>query len=97
RLAARLRPQWLGIAAVLFLAVASVNLVVIAPKILGHTTNIIVRGVYTGTGIDYSQLHRVLLTALAVYVSSAMLSFLQSYLLAGVVQRAMYRLRSNVE
>ena len=39
----------------------------------------------------------MLLTALAVYVSSAVLSFLQSYLLAGVVQRAMYRLRSDVE
>ena len=97
RLAARLRPQWLGLAAVLFLAVASVSLVVIAPKILGHATNIIVRGVYTGQGIDYPQLHRVLLTALGVYVGSAVLSFLQSYLLAGVVQRAMYRLRSDVE
>ncbi|HEY5156124.1 MAG TPA: ABC transporter ATP-binding protein, partial [Acidimicrobiales bacterium] len=97
RLAARLRPEGLGVAGVLFLAVASVSLVVIAPKILGHATNIIVRGMFGGHGIDYAQLHRVLLTALAIYVASAIFSFLQSYLLAGVVQRAMFRLRSDVE
>ena len=34
---------------------------------------------------------------LALYVASAVLSYLQGYLLAGVVQRAMFTLRSDVE
>ena len=83
--------------AVLFLAVASVTLLVIAPKILGNATNVIVTGVMGGQGIDYTELHRILLGALGIYAASALLSYLQAYLLAGVVQRAMFRLRSDVE
>ena len=97
RLARRLQPEALGVAAVLFLAIASVSLVVIAPKILGAATNIVVKGVVSGHGINFPELHRVLLIALGVYVTSAIFSFFQSYLLAGVVQRAMFRLRSDVE
>lgn len=97
RLASRLRPQWRGVAGVLLLAVASVTLLVIAPKVLGHATNIIVEGVVSGAGIDFAELDRVLLTALAIYVASAGFSFAQSYLLAGVVQRAMFHLRADVE
>jgi ATP-binding cassette subfamily B multidrug efflux pump len=97
RLAARLRPQWLGVVGVLLLALASVSLFVIAPKILGHATDIIVQGVVSGSGIDFAELDTVLLTALAVYVASAGFSFLQSYLLAGVVQRSMFHLRADVE
>jgi ATP-binding cassette, subfamily B, multidrug efflux pump len=97
RLAARLQPQGLGVATVLVLAVVSVTLLVIAPKILGSATNVIVDGVVGGTGIDFTKLHRILLLALGVYVGSAVLSYLQSYLLAGVVQRAMFQLRADVE
>lgn len=97
RLAARLRPEGTGVVVVLLLAVASVTLLVIAPKILGGATNIIVDGVVGGEGIDFAALHRVLLGVLAIYVASAVLSFLQAYLLAGVVQRAMFHLRADVE
>ena len=97
RLASRLRPEGLGVAGVLILAVSSVTLAVIAPRILGSATNVIVDGVTSGTGIDYSELHRILLFVLGIYVTSAVLQYLQAYLLAGVVQRAMFRLRSDVE
>jgi len=97
RLAARLRPEGFGLAAVLLLAVSSVSLYVIGPRILARATNVIVQGMFTGTGIDFGELHRVLMLALVVYVCSAVLSYSQSYLLAGVVQRAMFRLRSDVE
>ena len=97
RLAARLRPEGLGVAAVLLLAVASVTLLVIAPKILGGATNVIVEGVAGGKGIDYSKLHKTLLEVLAIYLVSAGLALIQGRLLAGVVQRAMFHLRSDVE
>ena len=97
RLAARLRPEGFGVVGVLVLAVASVTLLVIAPRILGSATNVIVDGVISGNGIDFGRLHRILLVVLVVYVVSAVLSYCQSYLLAGVVQRAMFRLRSDVE
>jgi ATP-binding cassette, subfamily B, multidrug efflux pump len=97
RLAARLRPEGLGVALVLLLAVASVTLLVIAPKILGGATNTIVEGISSGKGIDYSKLHKTLLEVLAIYVVSAGLALTQGRLLAGVVQRAMFHLRSDVE
>jgi ATP-binding cassette, subfamily B, multidrug efflux pump len=97
RLAARLRPEALGVLGVLFLAVSSVTLFVLGPRILGRATNVIVQGVVSGQGIDFGELHRVLLLAAAVYAVSGVLAFLQSYVLAGVVQRAMGRLRADVE
>ena len=97
RLAARLRPEGFGVAAVLILAIASVTLLVIAPKILGNATNIIVDGVTSGKGINFSKLHNTLLVVLAIYAVSAVLALSQGRLLAGVVQRAMFRLRSDVE
>ena len=54
RLAARLRPERIGVVAVLTLAVTSVTLLVLAPKLLGGATNIIVRGVISGKGIDFA-------------------------------------------
>jgi ATP-binding cassette subfamily B multidrug efflux pump len=97
RLAARLRPEGFGVALVLLLAVASVTLLVIAPKILGNATNIVVDGVTSGDGINFSKLHNTLLVVLAIYATSATLALLQNRLLAGVVQRAMFHLRSDVE
>ncbi len=81
----------------LVLAFTSVTLVVLGPKILGQATDIVVQGVLGGGGIDFDELHRVLLTVGAVYIASAVLSYLQAYLLAGVVQRTMFRLRADVE
>ncbi len=43
------------------------------------------------------ELHKILLFVLCIYVASAVLQYLQAYVLAGVVQRAMFRLRSDVE
>ena len=97
RLGARLRPEGFGVALVLFLAVASVTLLVIAPKILGNATNIIVDGVTSGKGINFLKLHNTLLLVLVIYAASAVLALSQGRLLAGVVQRAMFRLRSDVE
>jgi ATP-binding cassette subfamily B protein len=97
RLAARLRPEGFGVLLVLLLAVSSVTLYVIGPRILGRATNVIVQGVVGGQGIEFGRLHRILFVAALVYATSAVLSYLQSYILAGVVQRAMFRLRADVE
>ena len=48
-------------------------------------------------GIDFAKLHRTLLLALGLYVTSAVLAYLQAYVLAGIVQRTMSRLRTEVE
>lgn len=100
RLSRRLRPEWLGIGIVLFLAFTSVAMVVVGPKILGQATDIVFDGITNDSaegGIDFTALRNTLLFALLLYVASFLLSYLQAYLLAGVVQRAMNRLRNDVE
>lgn len=96
RLARRLSPERLGVLAVVVLAVVSVSLFVVGPRILGNATQTIVDGVL-GDGIDFSRLHQILLFAAGLYASAAVLSYLQNWILAGVVQRSMFRLRSDVE
>jgi ATP-binding cassette subfamily B protein len=50
-----------------------------------------------GQGIDFAAVGRVLLIVLALYGVSALLSFLQGYLLNEAVQRTIFQLRSDVE
>ena len=53
--------------------------------------------VVPGQGIDFGALRSVLMLALAVYIGGAVLSWLQGYVLNGVVQRTVLRLRAEVE
>jgi ATP-binding cassette subfamily B multidrug efflux pump len=50
-----------------------------------------------GVGIDFTALRNVLTIALVVYALSALLGFLQAYLLNDVVQYTVLRMRSEVE
>ncbi|HET6209968.1 MAG TPA: ABC transporter ATP-binding protein, partial [Jatrophihabitans sp.] len=54
-------------------------------------------GLVPGRGIDFPALRRVLALVLLLYLVAALFSWLQGYLLSGVVQRTVYRLRSDVE
>ncbi|WP_330441182.1 ABC transporter ATP-binding protein/permease [Micromonospora sp. NBC_00821] len=53
--------------------------------------------VVPGVGIDFSALKRVLLLALGLYLAASLLSWWQGWLLNGVVQRTVLRLRAEVE
>src|SRR3954467_9888781 len=97
RLFVRMQRERFRVAAVVILAVVSVTLTVIGPRILGHATNIIVDGIQSPQGIEFGDLHMVLLEALLIYVVAGLLSYSQSFILAGVVQRSMHQLRSDVE
>jgi len=86
---------------VVVFAVGSVALVVAGPRVLGNATNLVFRGVFGratgGPGVDFAELHRTLWIAAGLYISSFVLSYAQAWLLAGIVQRTMERLRSRVE
>jgi len=97
RLIRMLGPMWFVLVIVVVVAVTSAVLNVLGPRVLGHATNVIVGGLQTPGGVDFGELHRVLMQAVLLYVSSAVLSIAASYMLAGVIQRLMFRLRSDVE
>jgi ATP-binding cassette subfamily B protein len=85
---------------VMFLAVVSVGLVVLGPRILGHATDILFDGLTKRdgqTGVNFTSLHRTLELALGLYVLSFILAYSQTFMLAGVVQRTMFTLRGDVE
>jgi ATP-binding cassette subfamily B protein len=88
------RPRLLLIAV---MAVASTVANVLGPRILGEATDVVVAGVASGRGIDFGDLHRTLLEVGLVYVVGAGLGVLIAVVLAGVVQRLMFRLRAMAE
>jgi ATP-binding cassette subfamily B multidrug efflux pump len=52
---------------------------------------------HPGHGVDFAALERTLLLLVAVYVLSALFGWLQNYIMAGVAQRSMYRLRQAAD
>ena len=101
RLIRRMAPSRYRAMAVVVLAIGSVFLMTLGPKLLGHATNVIVAGWASasrgGPGIDFGQLADKLEIVLAVYVVASVLSALQGILLNSVVQRTIYQLRADVE
>jgi len=96
RLAGLLLAQRGTLTAILVTAVGGAALNVIGPRILGHATDTIITGL-VGDGIDFDRLHGYLLQATGLYLASTALSIGTSWLLAGVVQRLMFDLRSRAE
>ncbi len=50
-----------------------------------------------GAGVDFTALAQILALVVIVYVFSSFLSWAQNYLMAGVTQRTIYRLREEVD
>ncbi len=97
RLGSLLAPERPVLIAVVLIALATTALNVMGPRILGRATDVIVTGLFRPGGIDLSRLHWLLFQAIALYASAALLGVLTAYLLAGVVQRLMFRLRTAAE
>jgi ATP-binding cassette subfamily B multidrug efflux pump len=97
RLLGRLRPDRAAMVVVLALGIISVGLNVVGPKILGQATTVIYTGLISGKGIDFDQLRIILGTVLLLYVLASVFSYLQAYVLNGVTQRTVFRLRQDVE
>jgi ATP-binding cassette subfamily B protein len=53
--------------------------------------------VIPGMGIDFGLLGGILLAVVAIYVAASLFGWLQGYLLNGIVQRTIFRLRREVE
>ena len=99
RLLTMLHRERAGLMAVVALAVTSVTMTVLGPKLLGKATDVIFTGLLHGgpKAIDFASLHRALWLVVGLYVVASLFSYVQSYVLTGIVQRTMYRLRESVE
>ena len=54
-------------------------------------------GVVPGVGIDFDDLRRVLMVALALYLGAWLLGYLQGLVTTGIVQRTVFRMRERVQ
>jgi ATP-binding cassette, subfamily B, multidrug efflux pump len=99
QLGRRLTPERWRVALVVILSAGGVLFYALGPRILGEATNVVVNGVSHGgaAGINFDALHRLLFEAVVLFAVSATLQYVSAFILAGMVQRTMYRIRSDVE
>ena len=101
KLIAYLGPHKLATLIVIVLSMVSTVFSIFGPKILGNATTVLFEGVMeqitgTGSGIDFNTIGRILLTALGLYVLSAILAFAQGWIMTGVSVDITYNLRKNI-
>ncbi|WP_051088728.1 ABC transporter ATP-binding protein [Siminovitchia fordii] len=96
RLASYLKPRKYQLLFVAIAAIFSTLFNVITPKLLGDATSSIFSSVTKGNGIDFAFLQKLLFILLALYVISALFTYLQQYMMAGVSQKTTAELRKDV-
>lgn len=75
-------------------AIAGTIFTILGPDKLSEITNLIMSGVMTG--IDLDAVYKVGMTLVLFYVSSALLSYLQTFIMATVTQKISKKLRHNI-
>ena len=95
-----LRPYYPQLFIIIVFAMASTVFTIIGPKVLGTATTALAQGLfakYTGEGgIDFDRIFRILRTLAIIYVVSAIFSYVQGWLMAGITQRVTYTLRREI-
>ncbi len=101
RLLAFMKPYHLGLSLVVVFAILSTVFNSMGPMVLGFATNEIQRGfdrMSQGSGgIDFAAVLRILALMAALYIVSALFSYLQNFLVSGVAQKTIYSLRKTVD
>lgn len=86
--------------AVMIFAAVSTVFNVFGPKIMGHATTELAQGLMRkvqGTGgIDFGKIGRILLWTLGLYLTSAVFSLVQGWIMTTVSQKVAYRMRREI-
>ncbi|MBQ1448240.1 MAG: ABC transporter ATP-binding protein [Erysipelotrichaceae bacterium] len=100
KLLSYLKPFYIMIIIVMILSVGSMIFSVVGPRISGRATTLLYQGIVSkysgGEGIDFAGIGKILLTLLAIYVVSAIFSYLSGIIMARVSQRISYNLRNQI-
>lgn len=85
---------------VILFTIASTVFSVVGPKTLGNATTELFNGViskYTGgAGVNFTKIGKILLFLLALYICSAIFSYIQGIIMTNISQKLAYRLRKEV-
>ena len=85
---------------VILFAIAGTVFQVIGPKVMGRATTVLAEGLMykiKGTGgIDFITIGKVLVLTASLYALSAVLNFVQGWIMTGITQKIVYNLRRDV-
>ncbi|WP_420852204.1 ABC transporter ATP-binding protein [Paenibacillus hamazuiensis] len=102
RLLGYLKPFRLQLVAVIITAVLSTIFGIVSPKIMGKATTRLFEGLMAkmqnvpGAAIDFPYIMNIILILIVLYAFSSLFAYIQQYLMAGVAQKMVYRLRRDV-
>ncbi len=103
RLLGYFKPQAFALVIVLVTAIISTVFNIVGPKVLGLATTKLFEGVVAkfrhipGAAIDFNYIGTVLLILAGLYIISSIFGYIQQYIMAGVAQKTVYRLRREVD
>ncbi|MEN3041795.1 MAG: ABC transporter ATP-binding protein [Fervidobacterium sp.] len=105
KLMSYLKPYYIGITLVFILTILATVLTIKAPKIMGEATTEIFRvimirkttfSVFLNTKMNFEKISSVLSTVAILYGISALLNFLQGYIMAGITQKIVRKMREDI-
>ncbi|MBN1162022.1 MAG: ABC transporter ATP-binding protein [Dehalococcoidales bacterium] len=101
-LLAYLKPYRYAIILTLILSVAGTVFAIIGPKLMGDATTVLFQGVMQkmmgvpGATIDFTEIGRILLILLGLYVAGTGFQYAQAWVMTNVSMKITYQLRKNV-
>lgn len=109
RLLMYLKPWWGGVLLSIILAIASVLLSIVAPKVLGDATTTIYNGIMKGyrmmqagqtvhqLPIDFHRIGRIAVIVVLLYSASGLLSLAEQVMMTWISQRVVFKLRQDLK
>lgn len=102
RLIGYLKPQKVQLLIVFVAAILSTIFSIVSPKVLGKAITKLFEGMMgkfqgvPGAEVDFKYIGYILLILVGLYVISSLFMYLQQYVMAGVAQKVVYKLREEV-
>ena len=90
-----------SILTVMVVAVASTVFTIVGPKLLGKATTKLFEGVMgqisgSSQGIDFEYIGNIILLTLGLYLTSAVLSYIQGWIMSGISMDITYKFRKDI-
>lgn len=102
RLIQYLKPRKITLIFILLMAILSTMFSIVSPKILGKATTKLFEGIIAmskgvpNAKIDFHYITQILLILAGFYIISALFSYIQQYLMAGVAQKVVLDMRAQI-
>ena len=102
KLLAYLKPQYKGLIVVFLFTILSTVFSITGPKVMGLAVDKLFEGVMgrinhiPNTHIDYHYVANILFILLGLYLISSLFSYLQAYMMAGISQKIIQRMRNDI-